>query len=131
MSEVVELSQEALETIGSYVRKNLPSWMEEVRPRSTSSRDIELAERIVRVEEELKTQRELMRQGFDQMDKRFEQVDKRFEQVDKRFEQMEKRFEQMDLRFGDMSSHMNRWFTVMTTMLGLVGIAVTVSIFLS
>lgn len=117
MSEVVELSQEALETIGTYVRKNLPSWMEEVRPQSLSARDLELAERTVRVEEELKTQRELMRQGFEHMEKRFEQVDKRFEQ--------------MDLRFGDMSSHMNRWFTVMTIMLGIVGIAVTVSTFLS
>jgi chromosome segregation ATPase len=79
--------------------------------------EIELRERMVRVEKELKHQRELMRQGFAQMDKRFElaekrheelrvdmlarfaQVDKRFEQVDKRFEQLDKRFEQVDKRF--------------------------------
>ena len=60
--------------------------------------EIELRERMVRVEEELKNQRELMKQGFDLMDKRFEQVDKRFEQVDKRFEQVNKRFEQLDKR---------------------------------
>ncbi|CCE22671.1 hypothetical protein [Methylotuvimicrobium alcaliphilum] len=61
--------------------------------------DLELRERFVRVEEELKHQRELMLEGFKQMEKRFEQVDKRFEQVDKRFEQVDKRFEQVDKRF--------------------------------
>ena len=48
--------------------------------------ELELRERIVRVEEELKHQRELMLEGFKQMEKRFEQIDKRFEQIDKRFE---------------------------------------------
>ena len=48
--------------------------------------ELEIRERIVRVEEELKHQRELMIEGFSRVDKRFEQVDKRFEQVDKRFE---------------------------------------------
>jgi len=48
--------------------------------------ELEIRERIVRVEEELKHQRELMLEGFRQMEKRFEQIDKRFEQIDKRFE---------------------------------------------
>lgn len=52
--------------------------------------ELELRERIVRVEEELKHQRELMIQGFELMEKRFEQVEKRFKQFDKRFEQMER-----------------------------------------
>jgi len=60
--------------------------------------ELELRERIVRVEEELKHQRELMLEGFKQMEKRFEQVDKRFEQIDKRFEQVDKRFEVMTAR---------------------------------
>lgn len=50
--------------------------------------ELDLRERIIRVEEELKHQRELMQEGFKQMEKRFEQIDKRFEQVDKRFDQM-------------------------------------------
>ncbi|MDR4521468.1 MAG: hypothetical protein R3E36_12910 [Nitrosomonas sp.] len=61
------------------------------RPESNQANvryELELRERIVRVEEELKHQRELMLQGFKQMEKRFEQVDKRFEQIDKRFEVM-------------------------------------------
>ncbi len=57
--------------------------------------DLDLVQRIVKVEEELKHQRELMQQGFALMEKRFEQVDKRFEQVDKRFEQIDKRFDQI------------------------------------
>ncbi len=65
--------------------------------------EIDLRERTIRVEEELKHQRELMMEGFKRMDERFEQVDKRFEQMDKRFEQVDKRFEsmqaQMDKRF--------------------------------
>ena len=40
--------------------------------------EIELRERMVRVEEELKHQRELMKEGFEMMNKRFEQMDKRF-----------------------------------------------------
>jgi len=86
--------------------------------------ELELRERIVRVEEELKHQRELMMQGFEmtqkrfeQVDKRFEemrsdmnnrfeQVDKRFEQIDKRFEQVDKRFEEVDKRFEQMDKHL-------------------------
>lgn len=85
MSTVTELSNEALETIGNYVRSHLALWLHEVTPSGYAERDIALRERTVRVEEELKTQRELMCQGFEQMEKRFEQTDKRFEQVDKRF----------------------------------------------
>jgi hypothetical protein len=43
--------------------------------------EIELRERMVRVEEELKHQRELMREGFAQVDKRFERVDSRFDEL--------------------------------------------------
>ncbi|PKM11491.1 MAG: hypothetical protein CVV13_09005 [Gammaproteobacteria bacterium HGW-Gammaproteobacteria-3] len=45
--------------------------------------ELDIRERIVRVEEELKHQRELMIQGFEMSNKRFEQMDKRFEQIDK------------------------------------------------
>ena len=97
----MELTRETLETIGGYVREHLALWMRDVTlpPQQT---DPVLLERIVRVEEELRSQRELMKQGFEQVDKRFEQVDKRFEQVDKRFEQVDKRFEQIDRRFDQI-----------------------------
>ena len=82
--------------------------------------ELDLRERVVRVEEELKHQRELIMQSismmekrfeqlhlemnkrFEQVEKRFEQIEKRFEQVDKRFEQVDKRFEQIDKRFDQM-----------------------------
>jgi predicted nuclease with TOPRIM domain len=85
--------------------------------------ELDLRERTIRVEEELKHQRELMSDGFKQMDKRFEQVDKRFEQVDKRFEQVDKRFEQVDKRFEDMVRRLDRF------MFWSLGITVSSAIF--
>jgi hypothetical protein len=75
-----------------FIKEHLGEWLAEVSlGKPPAVYEIELRERMVRVEEELKHQRELMRQGFEQVDKRFEQVDKRFEQVDRRFDEMIKR----------------------------------------
>ncbi|MBK1725054.1 hypothetical protein [Thiocystis violacea] len=80
----------------AFIKQHLGEWLaEQSLGKPPLVYEIELRERMVRVEEELKHQRELMRQGFDLMDKRFEQVEKRFEQVDKRFEQVDKRFDEM------------------------------------
>ena len=73
--------------------------------------ELDLRERTIRVEEELKHQRELMLTGFAQMDKRLEQMreesNKRFEQMssdmNKRFEQVDKRFEQVDKQLEKQS----------------------------
>ena len=100
--------------------------------------ELEIRERIVRVEEELKHQRELMMEGFHRIDKRFEQligemnarfaqVDKRFEQVEKRFEQVDKRFEQIDRRFEVMTTRIDRfmvWSFATTLTVGGIVIAV-------
>jgi hypothetical protein len=106
----MDLRAEQLEQIGLYVRGNLGSWIREV----TLDRDIEFRERFIRIEEELKTQRDLMREGFAHMEKRLEQVDKRFEQVDKRFESMQhnmdKRVEQSDKRIESLQHNMDRRF---------------------
>ena len=103
------LKKEELQIIGEYVQSHLTEWLPEQIHTSTSFNcPIDLTERMVRVEEELKNQRELMKQGFDQMDKRFDQMkfnmDKRFEQVDKRFEQVDKRFEQVDRHFDEVNT---------------------------
>ena len=97
MEPTMELSADVLDSIGRYVRGNLGSWMRDV----TYERDIEVRERMVRLEEELKAQRELMKLGFEQNERRFE----------------------------DMRSHSTRWFTVMSLMLAAIGVAVTVSTF--
>ena len=83
------LAQEDIE----FIKNNLDIWLaEQSLAKPPVVYEIELRERMVRVEEGLKHQRELMRQGFEQMEKHFEQIDKRFEQVERRFEQIHKRF---------------------------------------
>ena len=92
------LVQEDIEHIQLLIKKSIAEAPEVVN--ANVRYELDLRERTIRVEEELKHQRELMLTGFAQMEKRFEQIDKRFEQVDKRFEQiqndMNKRFEQVD-----------------------------------
>jgi len=85
--------------------------------------EVELRERTIRVEEELKHQRELMLQGFKQVDRRFEEnrieMEKRFEQVEKRFEQVEKRFEEMLVRTDKIAARHDRMqWIIFLTMLG-------------
>ena len=108
------LSPEDLEQVGTYVKSHLPEWL----PQNV----LDLSERITRVETELVSQRELMREGFAGMEKRFEQVDKRFEQVDKRFEDMQhnmdKRFEAMDKRFESLQHNMDRRFNATQWFMG-------------
>ena len=87
----------------AFIKQHLGEWLAEVRlGKPPAVYEIELRERMIRVEEEFKHQRELMQQGFVMMDKRFEelqhQMDKRFDAVDKRFEAMDKRFEEITRR---------------------------------
>jgi hypothetical protein len=68
-----------------YIKTHLGAWLaEQSLGKPPVVYEIELRERMVRVEEDLKHQPELMRQGFERMDKRFEQVDKRFDDMLKR-----------------------------------------------
>ena len=89
-------------------------------------KQLELIERIIRVEEGQKATIDLikemqrsMERGLNQVDKRFEQVDKRFEQVDKRLEQVDKRFEQVDKRFQDLREDMNKRFAFIQWFMGI------------
>lgn len=72
----------------------------------------DMLERMVRVEESLTHQMELIKQiiqetqqRFELVDKRFELMEKRFEQIDRRFLQIDRHFEQMDRRFEQMDRH--------------------------
>ncbi len=94
-NSAMPLSDQDLEQI----KHHLTDWMDSKLLQSQWLPGPELLERSVRVEEELKHQRLLMRESFEQFEKRFELIEKRFEQVDKRFEQVDKRFEQVDERF--------------------------------
>ncbi len=76
------LAQEDIE----FIEKNLGIWLaEQSLGKLPVVYEIELRERMVRVEEQIKHQRELMRQGFELMEWRFEQIEKRFEKIEKRF----------------------------------------------
>jgi DNA anti-recombination protein RmuC len=114
-----KLTKDHLEQIADFLVIKFPALKSGGRTRSAASViDLDIRERIVRTEEELKTQRDLMREILGMMEKRFEQVDKRFEQVDKRFEQVDKRFEElredMDKRFTMMMWFIGLGFTVIT-----------------
>ena len=91
------LAHEDIEQIKLLIQDNLS---ERLLAQNANVRyELDLRERTIRVEEELKHQRELMLEGFKQMEKRFEQVDKRFESMEKRFEQIDRRFEMVEKRF--------------------------------
>ena len=82
----------------AFIKQHLGEWLAEVSlGKPPAVYEIELRVRMIRVEEELKQQRELMQQGFVMMDKRFEelqhQMDKRFESMDKRFEEITRRLD--------------------------------------
>ncbi len=85
MSTAMKLTEEQLEQIGSYIESNFDRISAKSNVIQLRPYDIQLIERMTRIEEELKAQRELMQFGFNQMDKRFEAVDKRFEDVNKKF----------------------------------------------
>jgi chaperonin cofactor prefoldin len=81
---------------------------------STNQTNLNLVERIARIEEGLKSIVTEMKTRFDSVDKRFDSVDKRFELIDKRFELIDKRFETMEnnwnKRFESLTREMNHRF---------------------
>ena len=154
MAEPMTLRDEDVGRIGEYVKPWLRQMMDEMVPRlEPVGADTRLLERMVRVEEELKTQRTLMDERFAFMARRFDAVDKRFEDlightntrfeestghtntrfdaVDKRFEeligQMNARFDAVDRRFEESHAHTNSRFRMLTWMIG-VGFAVITSL---
>jgi len=97
------LAAEDIAYIEDRIKGQLGEWLaEQSLGKPPVVYEIELRERMVRIEEELKHQRELIKTILEQMDKRFENMqqnmDKRFEAVDKRFESMDRRFEELTRR---------------------------------
>ena len=144
MAEPVVLREEDVGRIGEYVKPWLREVVDRMVPRTEAAGpDTALLERMVRVEEELKAQRELMderfgfmEQRFDAVDRRFEAVDKRFEDLfahlDKRFDAVDKRFEASDKRFEDLIAHtdkrfetVDKRFNTLTWMIGVGFVVVT------
>ena len=120
----LKLTKDDLKQIGEYLEEKYPLIKGSGRGKSYSRDfEIDIRERIVRVEEELKNQREILNLMLAQMDKRFEMSEKRFEQVDKRFEElredMNSRFAVVDRRFEELRGDMNRGFKMMMWFTGL------------
>ena len=81
-----------------FIKDHLGEWLtEQSLGRPPAVYEIELRERMVRVEEELRHQRELIKTILVEMDKRFDalqqNMDQRFEAVDKRFEELTRRID--------------------------------------
>ncbi|MDA3949765.1 MAG: hypothetical protein PF508_11140 [Spirochaeta sp.] len=127
MSSAMELNKDTLQQIGEYVKQHLPEWQRESVGTTGAAagaaaglsaeevrRDIALGERIVRVEEELKTQRDLIREGFAEAARRSEEqmahFDARFDDVNKRFDDVNKRFEEQTANFNTRFDDVNKRF---------------------
>ena len=86
MGDPVIIRDEDVGRIGEYVKPWLRELVNQLVPRAElAGIGPQLMERMVRVEEELKAQRELMAERFAAVDKRFEAVDQRFEDFNRRF----------------------------------------------
>lgn len=111
-----------------FIKNHLGEWLaEQSLGKPPAVYEIELRERMVRVEEELKHQRELIKTILVEMDKRFramqEGMDKRFDAVDKRFESMQ---QQMDKRFEELTRRIDRfmfWSFGLTVSVGALIVA--------
>jgi len=99
-----------------FIKEHIGEWFaEQSLGKPPAVYEIELRERMMRIEEELKHQRELIKTILEQMDKRFEamqhEMNRRFDAVDKRFEAMQ---HEMNRRFETMQSEMNQRFEQLT-----------------
>ena len=111
---IMALGAEDVKRIVDYAKPWLRDTILELAPHRSSEIDAQLLERMVRVEEELKAQREL--------------IAVRFEVVDKRFEDTQAT---MNSRFGDMQANMDKRFTSMqwTILVGLAVVTAVVTVF--
>ncbi len=123
MQAAMTISEKQLSTIGEYIKERIGGWIHEmsaIRPQY----DPALLERMVRVEEELKHQRDLMIKGFEAMDKRFETMQ---EQMDKRFDAVDKRFEAADKRFSELTNRIDHFMIwSLGVMISIASISVAV-----
>ena len=141
MAEPMTLRDEDVGRIGEYVKPWLRELVEEMVPHvELGGVGVQLLERMVRVEEELRAQRTLMDERFNFMAQRFEAVDKRFEESiahnDQRFEESkghnDQRFDAVDQRFEESKAHsdkrfddLNARFTALTWMIGVGFVVIT------
>ncbi|HOU85724.1 MAG TPA: hypothetical protein PLA54_13175 [Spirochaetota bacterium] len=118
----MKLTDKQLEQIALYLEENSEKLCSKNNLIHLRPYDLQIFERITRVEEELRNQRELiikqnetMQFGFSQTDKRFDDINKRFEDVNKRFDDVNQRFDDVNKRFDDV----NKRFAMLTWIFGI------------
>lgn len=115
------LSKEEFEAIAKTILEtHLKAAIEDfVRKNEERSKEISLIERVIRVEEELKSLREIESARFEAIEKRFEAMDNRFESLQR---EMNARFETMEKRLNFMQWFMGAGFTVVSILIALFGL---------
>lgn len=141
------MTDKELERIGNYVQDHLPEWMDGERSPGSGPREArdESRERLIRLEEAISRQGDLIEKMLHQMDMRFEQTNRRIddmnrlmairiEQVNRRIDeltlQMNIRFEQMEDRIERVDKRISRMLTVLTTISSIIGAAVVLAQFI-
>jgi hypothetical protein len=70
-----------------FIKAHIGLWLaEQSLGKPPAVYEVELRERMVHVEEELKNQRELIKTVLEQMDKRFDASDRRFDELNRRLD---------------------------------------------
>ncbi|MBP9023057.1 MAG: hypothetical protein KBH06_07640 [Spirochaetes bacterium] len=119
MGVAMEFTKEQLEQIGSYIESNFDRFGAKSNVIQLRPYDIQLIERMTRIEEELKTQRELFLKQNETMQFGFNQMDKRFESMQK---QMDARFDDVNKKFSMMMWMTSAGFTIIATVITLLTI---------
>ena len=115
MTSVTLQKEELINIIDEQIRKNREKELSQGRvsffqPEHYTQLDINLIERMAKVEKSIENILEQIKLMIDMFNKRFEDIDKRFDAIDKRFEDMNKRFEAVDKRFEDMRYYTEKTF---------------------
>ena len=103
----MELTNQALEPIGNYVRSNLGTWIDQLGSTTTPFRHVD--------------------EQFQHVGTRREKNESRLDAVEVCLEKVDTRFEAFEKRFDDLSREVVPGFTVMTRTLGAIGIVVTIA----
>ena len=119
VSNPMVLREEDVRRIGDYVKPWLRDLVSEAVPRRPADMDTRLLERMVRVEEELKAQREIMATRFEAVDKRFDEM---LHHSDKRFEAMDSRFDDLHRSFARTQWVMGFGFALLSAAVTVVGL---------
>ena len=101
------MTDQELERIGNYVQDHLPEWMDGERSPGGGPREArdEARERLIRLEEAISRQGDLIEKMLHQMDMRFEQTNRRIDDMNRL---MDMRIEQVNRRIDELAVQVNR-----------------------